>query len=77
MGKHSTQIHIGHHIRERLKIDGHSVVWFADRICCTRTHAYKIFSNPGIDTQMLCRISQVLNYDFFEYISNELKRNQQ
>lgn len=66
-------IHIGRQIRARLKADGRSVVWFADRICCTRAHAYKIFAKPDIDTELLRRISVVLDYDFFEYVSRNLE----
>lgn len=64
-------MHIGHLIKEKLKEDGHSVTWFAEQICCTRTHVYKIFNNPNIDLQLLERISTVLRYNFF----NDLARN--
>lgn len=49
------------------------MTWFADRICCTRTHVYKIFDKTSIDTDLLLRISQVLEYNFFEYFSEQLE----
>lgn len=71
-------MHIGRNIRKKLKEDGHSVTWFAEQICCTRTHVYKIFNRSSIDTEVLIRICQVLNHDFFEDMSkefNERERN--
>ena len=65
-------MHIGNCIREKLKKDGRSAAWLAGRICCTRTHVYKIFKKESIDTALLVRISHALDYDFFEEISNEL-----
>lgn len=65
-------MHIGTLIRERLETDGHSVAWFARQICCTRTHVYKIFNKENIDTELLRRISRVLNHDFFADLSSSL-----
>lgn len=67
-------MHIGNYIKEKLKEDGHSVTWFAEQICCTRTHVYKIFSKSSIDTEILERISRILDYDFFEEISKDINK---
>lgn len=67
-------MHIGNCIREKLMESGHSVTWFASKICCTRTHVYKIFQKSNIDTELLERICRVLDYNFFEDISNNLDK---
>lgn len=66
-------MHIGNEIRVRLRKDGRSVAWFADQICVTRTHAYKIFDRPDMDTDLLFRISRALNHDFFSDLSDEIQ----
>lgn len=68
-------MHIGKRIKDKLKEDGHSVAWFAAQICCTRTHAYKIFNKENIDIEQLRRISRVLNHDFFSDLSESLRRD--
>ena len=67
-------MHIGNLIKEKLQEDGHSVTWFANQICCTRTHVYKIFEKANIDTELLERISKVLKYNFFKDISNDFEK---
>lgn len=67
-------MHIGNYIKEKLKEDGRSVTWFAEQICCTRTHVYKIFNKSSIDTEILERISRVLDYNFFEEISRDFNK---
>ena len=62
MGK---DYHIGCRIRQQLRQSGHTVVWFAEQLCCTRANAYKIFRKDNIDIQLLARISQILQHDFF------------
>ena len=60
-------IHIGHLIQEKLKEQGRTASWLAEQIPCTRTHVYKIFSTPHINTELLQRISCILDYNFFSY----------
>ncbi len=66
-------MHIGSLIREELKRSGHTVTWLAAQICCTRTHAYKIFRKESIDTGLLERVSRALGHDFFGDISKSLE----
>ena len=61
------EIHIGKLIRQKLKEQGRTVTWFAAQIPCTRKHAYRIFDNPNINTELLIRINAILDYNFFEY----------
>ena len=72
----SAKMHIGKHIQEKLKEKRYSVTWFAAQICCTRTHVYKIFQKSSIDTELLERICIILEYNFFEDISQSLHSKQ-
>lgn len=67
------QPHIGRLIRAQLDLSGHSVVWFARAIHCSRVNAYKIFSKSNIDIELLARISICLKHDFFMDISSSLE----
>ena len=64
---------IGEIIQEQLKAEGRSVTWFAHKLSCSRANVYKIFSKEYIDTELPCRISRILNHDFFQYFSDSLK----
>lgn len=68
-------MHIGNKIRQTLKEKGYTVVWFANELSCHRTNIYKIFDKPSIDTNDLMRISRILDYNFFEYLSNVYEKN--
>lgn len=70
-------IHIGKLIREELRRQGRSVTWFARKLYCDRTNAYNIFRRRSIDTEMLLRISQILDCDFFTHYRQELDGEQQ
>lgn len=65
-------MHIGMLIRLRLEEKGKSVVWFSRELSCSRTNVYKIFDKPSINTDMLRRISHILDYDFFKLYSDTL-----
>lgn len=67
-----TPVKIGALIRQKLREDGRSVSWFAAKICCSRANAYKIFEKDSIDTNLLTRISNVLNHNFFDDLSRNL-----
>ncbi|MBO5296726.1 MAG: helix-turn-helix transcriptional regulator [Candidatus Homeothermus sp.] len=69
-------MHIGLHIKQKLKEDGHSVTWFASKICCSRANVYKIFEKENIDIDLLKRICNVLNHDFFKDLSDSFSTNQ-
>ncbi len=63
-------IHIGKLIEEELRRQGRSVSWFASRLYCDRTNVYSIFRRKSIDTDLLIRISHILDYNFFNcYLS--------
>lgn len=69
---HSTKTNIGLLVRAKLKDSNQSVTWFAARMGCSRTNAYKIFERHSINTDDLFRISKILRYNFFSIYSEEL-----
>ena len=68
-------MHIGSFIRQKVEEKGMTVVEFSRQLSCTRVNAYKLFSKKSIDTDMLCRISIILEYDFFYDYSIFLKND--
>lgn len=68
-------MHIGHLIKEKFDLEpkGHTVKWFAEKLNCNVRNVYDIFSRSTIDTDLLLRISIILNYNFFEHLSESFK----
>ena len=62
-------IHIGHLIQAQLKADKRSVGWLSREIGCTRNHVYKLFNKPSLDGDLILRISNAMNFNFFQYYS--------
>lgn len=67
-------IPIGKLIQEKLEEKGKTVVWLSLQIPCTRANIYKIFNKSSIDTAMLYRISQILEFDFFQCYSESITK---
>lgn len=72
---HESDIHIGYLIREQLKADNRSVGWLAREIHCTRNNVYKVFRKPSLDTDLLLRISNAMQFNFFQYYITEFLEN--
>lgn len=66
-------IHIGKEIQHRLYEEGKSAIWLAQQLSCTRSNIYKIFAKQSIDTDLLLRISNILNHDFFKLYKKEIQ----
>jgi len=65
-------IHIGKIIKETLKSKNIDVADFANKINYTRGNAYKIFNKKSIDTDLLLKISKVLDENlFFHFITED------
>ena len=60
-------LHIGELIQEELHRQERTVSWFARKLFCDRTNVYNIFQRKSIDTELLLRISLILNHNFFKY----------
>jgi plasmid maintenance system antidote protein VapI len=59
-------IHIGHIIQAELRAQGRSVAWFARQLGVSRVACYRIFHSFSVDTQVLLRISELLERNLFE-----------
>lgn len=70
----TSEIHIGSIIEQRVRSGGHSITWLAGCLCCERTNIYSIFRRDSIDSDLLLRISQALNFDFFAVYSEHLRK---
>ena len=68
-------IHIGHLIHAQLKTDKRSVGWLSRQIPCSRNHVYKIFNKPSLDSDLILRISNAMNFNFFQYYTAEFLEN--
>ncbi len=66
-------IHIGHLIRQELIRQERSPSWLARKINCERTNIYDIFERVSINTDLLAKISRVLDYDFFALYSTTIQ----
>lgn len=63
------ELHIGKMIRERVEQRGISVEWLARQLCCERTNVYSIYRRRSVDTDLLLRLSRILEYDFLSEIA--------
>jgi transcriptional regulator with XRE-family HTH domain len=67
------EIHIGQQVKLVLETKGISVTEFARRINKSRENVYSIFTRKSIDTSLLSKISEVLEFDFYKPLSNSYK----
>jgi len=64
------EINIGKIVEDYFQKSGFSVVEFAKRIHTTRENVYNIFKRKSMDCELLKKISETLNHDFFKYYKN-------
>ncbi|MDE7427542.1 MAG: XRE family transcriptional regulator [Muribaculaceae bacterium] len=67
---------LGEIIRDELREQERPITWFARKLCLDRSNVYRLFQKNSIDTDLLMRISRVLNRDFFALLSQELASKQ-
>ena len=65
-------IHIGQLIGRQIHEQERTATWLAKKLYCDRTNVYSIFKRKSLDTDLLLRISRILNFNFFDYYVNEL-----
>ena len=65
-------VDIGKEIRAELRRQGRSAVWLAEKLNCNRANIYNIFNRRTIDTELLERISLILQRNFFELMAQEI-----
>jgi lambda repressor-like predicted transcriptional regulator len=69
--KHSKELHIGDLVKAELKRQERSIAWLAKQIGYTRQNLYHLLSRPYIYTDLLLKISDILDHDFFGCLSSE------
>ena len=71
-------IHIGNLIKEVFanQPKTHTIKWFAEQLHCRRGNIYDIFNRATIDTELLVRISRILDYDFFADLSEHINNTE-
>ncbi|MBO5250274.1 MAG: helix-turn-helix transcriptional regulator [Muribaculaceae bacterium] len=67
-------MYIGQIIKTVIKEKGISIVSLAKDLSYTRANIYKILDKKSIDTDVLLKISIILEYDFFELYQHEIKK---
>lgn len=66
------KVHIGEKVQEIYLDRGIKLSEFADRIGTVRQNVYRIFERETINSGLLHKISIVLDFDFFRYLSENL-----
>ena len=65
-------IHICNQIRKHLTAQKRSVAWLSQQLGCDPSALRKTLKKPYISTDLLYRISELLDKDFFVYYSRRL-----
>ncbi|MCR5040212.1 MAG: helix-turn-helix transcriptional regulator [Bacteroidales bacterium] len=65
--------HIGHLIKKELARQGRSTRWLSEQIGCTRQNMHYLLNRSFIYTDLLLKISDALDHDFFKYYSDYRK----
>ncbi len=63
--RRSSDLHIGNLIKQELEHQGRSITWLAKQVGCSRENLYKVFRRSWIYTDLLFKISDALDYNFF------------
>lgn len=61
--------HIGQLIKAELARQGRTITWLATQLGYSRQYVYKLFRRKWIYTDLLLKISDLLDYDFFKCFS--------
>lgn len=67
MTTHKGTLNIGNKIKQVFDKKGMTVSEFGRRINKSRENVYSIFKRKTIDTGLLSKIGEVLEFDFFQY----------
>ncbi len=69
-------IHIGKMIKAEFDRHpkAHTVNWLAEQLSCRRNNVYDIFNRKAVDTDLLIRLTRILQHDFFKEISDEIAK---
>lgn len=62
-------IHMGKLFKSQVEKKGIRVSWLAEQLHCHRNNIYKLYEKQWIDTHLLMRLCEILDYDFFASLS--------
>ena len=68
------EYHIGHRIKEYIDSHGIKLQWLSRQLHCHRNTLYNLFERNWIDSDLLMKLSLLLEHDFFAEFSEEYKR---
>ena len=66
-------VNIGLRIKEELQQQERTISWLARKLNCNRSTVYRILNKNSIDTMLLEQISRILNHNFMQELSDDLK----
>jgi hypothetical protein len=69
-------IHIGNIICRKLEENGQKKNWLAEKISYDSSSLCKMLKSSSLHADMILRISEAMNHDFFSYYSSYLTYNQ-
>ncbi|MBO7055563.1 MAG: XRE family transcriptional regulator [Bacteroidales bacterium] len=69
------EIHIGKEIKRIVKEQGRQTQWLAEKLNYDRNNIYDIYKRRYIDTGVLLRLSNALEYDFFALYSQQINKH--
>ena len=69
------EMHIGTEIRKLSKKRGMGTTFIAKQLDKTRGNVHHIFTRKGIDSDLLFRLSLILDFNFFDLYSDSLRSN--
>ena len=67
--------HIGNLIKEDLHRQGRTITWLASQLNYSRQHMYYLLAHRFMYSDLLLKISEILDYDFFACYSEYLSRH--
>ena len=66
--------HIGHLINEELARQGRTVTWLASQLNYSRQHMYYLLAHSFIYSDLLLKISEIMDCDFFACYTEYLNK---
>jgi plasmid maintenance system antidote protein VapI len=70
------KVHIGEIICQKLKEEGRSKKWLAERVHCDQSNLCKILQKSSMDTDLFLKISFAVQHDFLQYLSGYYNEHQ-
>ena len=68
------KVHVGNMIKAVMEEQGRNVSWLARKLHCHRSNVYKIYEKADLSSDIIFRVSQILQHDFFTDLSETLKQ---